>query len=434
MQPPTTRQTIRSRLKDCPLTGDILTIFLFHFLSLLSGMVGSIVVARALGPTQKGLLNLFSLLTTLLTEFGLFGLNSGLLYYLANRKTPLARVHAAALWGSLALGGACFVAVVAFFRPLLTAFQGLPPYFVLTAGILGPFLLYRMLWSNLMTGINRAPHVYRVSFVISLLSLLGILALWRLAELSATSLIWLNIVLLTANSVYGFLYLSRAHQRRFIWDRPCLTGALRYGGVVYFGVVFNFLHFRVDQLLINYFQGPRGVGIYTVSVSWVELLWLIDYAVINAALYDISSLEPRESWDLTWRLCKWTSAMLALAAVVLMSAAGPLIRGIYGREFLGAVRPLMLLVPGVVAWSAGRILAQFISYNAGRPHLCTGAALVGTVLNIAGNLYSISRWGLSGAAVTSSVSYLVTCGLVALAFASLRRQPTIPDAAHVSSV
>jgi O-antigen/teichoic acid export membrane protein len=126
--------------------------------------------------------------------------------------------------------------------------------------------------------------------------------------------------------------------------------------------------------------------------------------------------------------------MLALAAVVLMSAAGPLIRGIYGREFLGAVRPLMLLVPGVVAWGAGRILAQFISYNAGRPHLCTVVALVGAVLNIAGNLYSIPRWGLSGAAVASSLSYAATFGLMAVTFVSLKHQGAIQDATHVSGV
>ncbi len=424
-------EIVGNKLRLGSLRGDIAKIFLYNSLSLCLGMFGSIIIARVLGPTQKGVLNLYSLLTTLIAELGLLGLNSGLLYLLANRKTPLERIHFAAIRGALILGGAS-LGVVALLVPLLSVgFQGLPTQFVIISGIIAPLLLYRVMWSNLMTGINRATHVYWVGFLLSALSLLCMLILWAMDALTATNFIWVNIALVIMNCLYGFLYLFRIHGFRFVRDKDCFTGAFRYGCVVYLGVIFNFLNFRIDQLMINYFQGPRGVGIYTVSVSWAEMLWLIDYAVINAALYNISSLSPGESWDLTWSLVKKTSLLLATGAVVLGVVSSPLVRFMYGLEFAGAVMPLLLLLPGVVAWGAGRILSQFISYNAGKAYVCTVAAFVGSVLNVIANLYTIPRWGLIGAAFTSTVSYVTTLGVLAVAFCALRRVSGRMDVARL---
>jgi O-antigen/teichoic acid export membrane protein len=404
------------------LPADTFSIFLLHMLSLGVGLAASIPVARLLGPTQKGVLNLFSLLTGLITEFGLFGLNSGLLYRLANRKTTVATVHAAALWGSVLLGSLCF-SIILVFRPLFSkVFEGLPTYFVVVAGCLGPFLLYRTLWSNLVIGINRTVHSYRVNFAFSALSLVGLFFLWGIGWLTAPNVIWLSTALLVAYCAYGFYFLGAAHGFRFEPAGPCLLDALKYGSAVYIGVVCNYLHFRIDQMMINHFQGSRGVGIYTVSIAFAEALWLIDYSVINAALFRISSLEAEASWEYSWRVFRMTSLLLIAGGMLLGLGARPLVHFLYGSQYREAVLPLILLVPGVAAWGGGRVLSQFISYNAGKPHLTSAAAILGAAINILGNLYAIPRWGIAGAAVTSSVSYIATLTIVGVVFAALGRR------------
>ncbi len=428
------KQRLIGKLRAGSFRATVVKIFLLHSLSLGIGVVGSIIVARVLGPTQKGILNLYSLLTTLIAELGLLGLNGGLLYYLANRNTPLEAVHAAAVWGALLLGGMSLGLIVLSTPLFSVAFQGLPMQFVVISGIIAPFLLYRVIWFNLMTGINRALQVYVVGLFASMISLLCMVFLWQAGVLTAANLIWLNIVLVIMNCIYCFLHLFKLHGFHFSWDKDCLTGSFKYGSIVYLGVIFNFLHFRIDQLMINHFQGPRGVGIYTVSVSWAEMLWLINYAVINAALYNISSLGLSESWSLTWALVKRTSLLLGAGAVLLGIVSSPLVRLVYGLEFSGAVVPLLLLLPGVVAWGAGMILSQFISYNAGKTYLCTMAAFVGSVLNVVANLYTIPRWGLSGAAFTSTASYIATFAFLAVAFSMLGRQQGILDAARLPSL
>lgn len=411
--------TARARLA---LPDETVTIFVLNCLSIFLTMVGSIPVARILGPTQKGVLNLFSLLTGLLTEFGLLGVNSGLVYSLANRKTPLTRVHFTAIQASVILGSLCFAAILAF-RPVIDrTFGGLPVRFVWIAGAIAPLLLYRALWGSLVMAINRAVHAYRVNFIFSILALAGLLVLWGGGWLTAVNIIWLNILLLGGYCAYGFHYLFEAHRRHFEREQSCLWRALKYGSVVHLGAILNWLHFRVDQIMINYFQGPGGVGIYTVSVAAAEMLWLIDYAVINAALFKISSLEAGESWRYTWRTFKSTGLLLIGVGVLLGGAAPYLVVILYGVQFQDAVLPLVLLIPGVIGWGASRVLSQFISYNAGKPYLTSGAAVIGCVLNIAGNLYAIPRWGIVGAAAASSGSYLTTLLVLGAVFGLMGRR------------
>jgi O-antigen/teichoic acid export membrane protein len=411
--------TVRARLA---LPEETATMFVFNCLSIFLTMAASIPVARILGPTQKGVLNLFSLLTGLLAEFGLFGVNSGLTYYLANRRTPLTRVHTAAIQASVILGSVC-LAVVLVFRPVFDrAFEGLPVRFIWISSAIAPLLLYRALWGSLVTAINRAVHAYRVNFIFSVLGLAGLLLLWSGGWMTAINIIWLNILLLGGYCAYGFHYLFEAHNRHFEREGSCLWGALKYGSVVHLGAILNWLHFRVDQVMINYLQGPRGVGIYTVSVAAAEMLWLIDYAVINAALFKISSLEVGESWGYTWRTFKSTGLLLVGGGILLGGAAPWLVVILYGAQFQEAILPLVLLIPGVIGWGASRVLSQFISYNAGKPYLTSGAALIGCVLNIVGNLYSIPRWGIAGAAVASSGSYLTTLLVLGAIFGLMGRR------------
>ena len=400
------------------------SILLYQAVSLGLTIAASIPVARFLGPSEKGVINLFTLLTNLIAEFGLLGVNSGLLYFLANRRTPLPAVHAAALRAAFILGAAWFVAMILTLPILAEVFPGLPRHFLLSAGIIAPLLLYRPLWSTIMTGIDRAVQTYRIGAAFSALAFLGVLVLWGMGSMNAGSVIWLTVLLIVAFCAYAFAVLGDTHRFRFGAAQECLRGATKYGLVAYLGLVCNYLHLRIDQVLVNLYLGPRGVGIYTVSVAAAELLWLIDSAITNASLFRISSAEARMSWRLTFRLFSLTFGILVGVAILVASLADPAVRLLYGAEFHEAVWPLRLLLPGIIAWGSARLFSQFVSFNAGRPQLCTGAAFVSMFINVIGNIYMIPRWGLPGAAVMSSVSYLMNAGLVAAAFVWLGHRQT----------
>jgi O-antigen/teichoic acid export membrane protein len=206
------------------------------------------------------------------------------------------------------------------------------------------------------------------------------------------------------NGGFAFLVLFR-QEPKLRPSFPLAKGSLRYGLVIYTGSVANLIHFKIDQVMLNYMLGSEAVGIYTVSVHWAEMLFILDSAIISAALYKISSSPAKESYLLTKRLFKAQVLVSGISGLLLCAFAYPLLFHFYGEAYMGAIWPLIFLVPGVVAWSCGKILSQYLSYNRGKFWAPTLFAIVGVFINVILNLLLISRFGINGAAIASTISY-----------------------------
>ena len=201
---------------------------------------------------------------------------------------------------------------------------------------------------------------------------------------------------------------SCAHHQ--VADSCCLQPAeiaasLAYGIRTYPAFVANWLHYRVDQLVIAHLMGVGSVGIYAVSVRWAEMLWLLGYGLLNAGLFRMASGQPDELRAFTWRLFKMTLLVSGGAGVAMALLGLFLVPLLYGPAFQDAVAPLIILIPGVVLWDAARVLSNYIGYNLGRPQLPTAVALGGVVVNGLATIVVVPRFGLVGAALTSTVTY-----------------------------
>ena len=233
-----------------------------------------------------------------------------------------------------------------------------------------------------------------------------VLALWATDRLTVDALIVAMILFALAGGgvTFGILYLR---EPRLSFSAPLLRDGLSYGVVVYVGVIANALHFKVDQIMINWFLGTEAVGIYAVGVRWAEMLFLLDSALGAAALYRISSSPAGESIALSWKLFRVQLLISGVSGVVLALLAGPLVRMLYGDAFRGAVLPLVLLIPGIVAWSASKVVSNMLNYNRAMKTFVTGAAVAGAAMNVGLNylFLAVMKYGIAGVAVASSISY-----------------------------
>ena len=400
---------------------DALRIYALQFAILGFGLFSGVVVARVLGPTGKGVVDLFQLLNTFLVELGLVGFNSGLLYYLANRGRPLAEVHGTGLLFSGIAGG--LTALIAWLTSAawLPLFTGLPKWALFLALGLVPVALYRSIWHNLMTGINRAVVSYWLGLAVAATAFGLTVTLWLADRLTAGTAIGVVGAITVLASVAGYVMLVE----KGVKLRPSIglgRQSLRFGFVIYIGLLANLLHFKIDQVMINRLIGTGAVGVYAVSVRWAETLFLLDSALIASALHRISSGTAAESYSLTGRVMWRQLQISSLAGLVLAAAAYPLVVGLYGDEYRGAVVPLVLLVPGVISWSLAKVLSQHLVYQRGIRWLPAVYAVAGMVTNIVLNVLLIPRWGIVGAALASMMSYGLMLTLTGLTFWQFRRQ------------
>jgi O-antigen/teichoic acid export membrane protein len=95
------------------------------------------------------------------------------------------------------------------------------------------------------------------------------------------------------------------------------------------------------------------------------------------------------------------------AALPFAVLAGPVIGLLYGSRFDSAVPPAQVLVAGMVLGGASGVASGWL-YARGRPGVNSAALGGGVALTVALDLLLIPPFGIMGAAVASTVTYLLT--------------------------
>jgi O-antigen/teichoic acid export membrane protein len=191
---------------------------------------------------------------------------------------------------------------------------------------------------------------------------------------------------------------------------------------VFAGEVLGFLHYRADILMIMLWQGQAQVGLYATAAFLSELLWMIPRGVYAPVFARIAGngLE-RRTIRLASAVTLGVTGAAALAAALLI---GPAIGWLYGSDFSGAARPFILLLPGTVLLALPKLLEAPLIAELGAPQVLAWAKGAGLVANLGLNFLLIPRYGISGAAAASSLSYSLQAGLFLWLFAkNYRRRP-----------
>lgn len=197
---------------------------------------------------------------------------------------------------------------------------------------------------------------------------------------------------------------------------------LRRGWLGQFSAVAYFLLLRLDQGILARYHGAEEVGVYSLAVHVGEMLWLLPGALTPLLVHTSAADADDPERDRTAaRAVRLGLAVTLLAAVPLALLAGPLLPLMAGGAYAGAVPALRALLPGIVAFAPGAVLAgDFI--GRGRPHWNTQASLLTVAVNLAVGLMWIPDHGAVGAAWASTVAYTCGSGLMLIRFVQALRE------------
>ena len=172
------------------------------------------------------------------------------------------------------------------------------------------------------------------------------------------------------------------------------------------------LYMKSDQVMLEWLRGPEDVGQYSVAVRVAESLYFLPVVLSNTFLPRIgqgtgqfdSDLDLRQLYRSAWLL---GIGMMAISMLLLP----PLIPVVFGTEFLPAKAALIWLGPAAFAVSIGCASDAWLNTQ-GLQKLIAQRSAVGAVTNIALNIFLISRMGFVGAALATSISYIVSVYIV----------------------
>ncbi len=199
-----------------------------------------------------------------------------------------------------------------------------------------------------------------------------------------------------------------------------LSEQLRFGLRSVFGALAERLQFRADAFLVNLLLGLGATGVYSVAAGLAETLWYIPNA-LGLVMFSRAVAPGSGAARVASALTRSTLALAILLSVPVALFAPFVVESMYGREFAPAAFALQALLPGIVAYSVVAILSQYI-VGQGSPGAYTLVLLVGLGANIAANLVLIPAFGITGAAVASSLSYALTALLTVTVFRRLSGQ------------
>lgn len=381
-------------------------------LSILIGVVTVIIIARVLGPEGQGEYTLLTLFATLLFTFLNFGFNVSSTYYIGKGniydehtiwKTNLIVMSFLSILSILAGGFVIIFLKDLFFSSISTSYLSIMllilPFFFLLNFVQSIFLGYQN-----FDVINISAILTQLLILILTFLFLNVFHMNVLGAILA--FIISNIII---SILLVILLLKKYHLsiKKGVFSIPFAKDAFNYGIKVHISNLVSFFNYRADTFLIAYFSNPLSVGIYNVAVSIAERLWIVSQSVSNVLFPKISSMSNNDEKDyLTTMLTRNVLLISIITSIILVLISDFLILLLFGSAYEDAALPLKILMPGIVFLSVDRILSNDLS-GRGKPEMSMYTSITTIILNIILNIILIPKYGLSGAAFSTSLSYTV---------------------------
>ena len=169
----------------------------------------------------------------------------------------------------------------------------------------------------------------------------------------------------------------------------------------------QFFNLRLSYYLLDKYISVGRVGVFSNALSLAEAIWIISNSIALVQYARIANADDRAyAQKLTLDLSKICLLISALAVIVLCLLPSAVYTFVFGPEFGEMAGLIRILAPGILLYCIFLILGHYYS-GTGRYQMNTFAALCGLVVTFVCGFTLIPRYDVTGAAITSAVSYTV---------------------------
>lgn len=369
---------------------------------------GQVLAARWLGPLQFGVMATLLMFADAVNKFTNFGLETSILYFVSNRRYPFQRFIGTNIINGLVLYGLGVLAIFGFIYA-----DGISLLFRPEEAALGK----AGIWWSIYLLFAAITHEYGGNIWLGLQQFRrynGNILIRPLIYFALLLLVYVRAVLdvNAALIIYGtswllpgmYIWWKSVFPLQLTWDARITRATMRYGVQVMGTNLLVFLVYRSDIFLIAYFLSQEDVAYYYIAVMVAErLLYLTQSSRLVLMPAAAHAPEQQEKVPLLIR----ANLLVVLLGAALLGAVAPwLIPLFFSSQYQPAVLPLLLLLPGVAAITLPKLLSADLAAR-GLPRYNLYANAVNFGINLGLNLWLIPRIGIAGAALSSSIAYLV---------------------------
>jgi O-antigen/teichoic acid export membrane protein len=390
----------------------------------INSVAAGIIVARWLGAEGLGQLTVINVAVTTIVQLGSAGLPSANTYFIAQDKSRLAAASVNSLIFAVVFGGLLALGLtgLATWRPHWFGF--IQPGLIGIAALSIPFQLITLIGLNIFLAVGRVERFNLLDLAGQSLILINAIValiilnagLWTLVSLNTGASITIGLLIAALVGAYGA---SRKEKLAWRPDLKLFGRMMRYGVKFHISILAGLLIFRADVFVVNYFRGEAETGVYGVA-SQVAMMLMMLPGVIATLLFPRVAARGDETGELTCVVTRHTAFLMlfiCLAAVPL-SFVLPVL---YGARFADVSVQLLILLPGVYLVGLESVMVQH--FNAlGLPVAIPLFWVATLAVNIALVFALVPTLGARGAALASTISYVLIFALVAFYFRARTRR------------
>lgn len=182
----------------------------------------------------------------------------------------------------------------------------------------------------------------------------------------------------------------------------------RYSLPLFFIGIGFWIATEIDIVMLGFLKGNYEVGIYSVAKEIIIKLPHIALAITMGTMPLFAKLKKANKEKLKklfYKLLNINTMIFIPIALFIIFFSWFFIPLIYGPKYSESVLPLQLLTPYLVLFSYSIFLSSFLDYQGLAKKRAINLS-VAVILNILLNLFLIPKYGASGAAIATSLSYI----------------------------
>jgi O-antigen/teichoic acid export membrane protein len=373
-----------------------------EFVCVLIGAAQTVVLTRVLGPAGIGQYFLLSSTLMLAAQLFCLGFPISFLYYSQHNQDKTAAYLMNCLWATLLLGVVGGITMTALVYYKADYFGQLPWFALLGIGLFMPIVLLSAVAQDSLLIKIEARRLGFMNLFVSTGAFSLVFILWALGVLTVGSAMLCFVSMAVFRIGIGWYWMRKRVDFSIKPAWSIIRGLGTMGVRQYWADVLVLLSPNLNIIIIKYLiKDFESVGYFSRGLQISMLVITSTRAIFPLLFSRWASLSGDKLINHVEKVLRFASVVGAIAIVAILLTGKWVIILMYGRAFLPAVKPMMILLPGAVPYFVGRILMRLLG-SRGSPEWSAVALLEGAIITAVLSFLLTPVMGIKGAAIAST--------------------------------
>lgn len=387
------------------LNSSIQTLF-SKLVTLVLGLLCSILVVKLVGAEGKGFLSLFYAFFGIMISVLILSLGNGIIYYL-NKGYEKKLI----ITTSLILGGIiCVVitAVIILFNEVILSYIGDNSIILIILAVLfSIFTVFERILDAINVGIKESKLFN--SLQITRQIIYSILVIGAFALIDSIDYKWIlafTILTIGLKIVINSFKLSKFRLFKLKYSKIISRKILNFSLNAHFGVIIQKMNTKFDLLIVGFLLTPKEIGIYSIALLFSEFIWIIPDSIGVFLFPHLSKGNNNlKKANTTAKINRILIPIVGFLMIFIPTVCIFIIPLFYGNEFEESIIPLYVLCVASFFFSISKIITKYFS-GIGKPIINSRGSFIGFIINCFLTYFLTFQYGMIGASISCVLSYL----------------------------